>query len=119
MDAKVEQALRDDRVVDITTTGRKSGQPRRIEIWLHYFGEGVGYLTGSPGTRDWSANLLANPQFTVHVKRGAQADRAAEASPVRDPQERRRVLAQIYGEDEPRNEERVAGSPLLRVEIQS
>ena len=116
MEKHVEQALRDDRVVDITTTGRKSGQPRRIEIWLHYFGEGVGYLTGSPGSRDWNANLLANPRFTVHVKRGAQADLDAEASPVRDPQERRRVLAQIYGEND-RNEERVAGSPLLRVEL--
>jgi hypothetical protein len=40
MDADVEQALAigpdsgaRERTVDITTTGRKSGEPRRIETW--------------------------------------------------------------------------------------
>jgi hypothetical protein len=34
MDAKIQQALQQDRVIDITRVGRKSGQPRRIEIWF-------------------------------------------------------------------------------------
>lgn len=117
MDAKIEQALKQDRVVDITTTGRKSGKSRRIEIWFHYQGDGIGYLSGSPGTRDWAANLRAHPQFTVHVKRGAKADLAAEAEAITDVGERRRVLTSIYGEDEPNLEERIAGSPLMRVRL--
>ncbi len=35
MDKKAKQALAQDQVIDITTIGRKSGQPRRIEIWFH------------------------------------------------------------------------------------
>ena len=26
---------RADRTIDITTTGRRSGQPRRVEVWFH------------------------------------------------------------------------------------
>src|SRR3712207_9019649 len=52
--------FRSDRVIDITTTGRKSGQPRRIETWFHHL-DGQIYLTGTPGPRDWYANLVANP----------------------------------------------------------
>ena len=35
MDESVERALERDRTIDITTTGRQSGQPRRLEIWFH------------------------------------------------------------------------------------
>jgi deazaflavin-dependent oxidoreductase (nitroreductase family) len=117
IDPSIEQALRNDRVVDITTLGRKSGEARRIEIWLHYAGDGIAYLTGQPGRRHWYANLLETPEFTVHVKRGAQADLAAVAAPILDPDERRAVLTQIYGADEARLEQRIAESPLMRVEL--
>lgn len=117
LDKQTEQALLKDRVVDITTTGRKSGRPHRIEIWFHYYGAGIGYLTGQPGRRDWVANLLANPEFTLHVKRGYKADLAAQATPILDPAERRQVLSQIFGEEESRLEQRIAESPLLRVDL--
>ena len=35
MDATTLAALGRDQVIDITTTGRKSGEQRRIEIWFH------------------------------------------------------------------------------------
>jgi deazaflavin-dependent oxidoreductase (nitroreductase family) len=117
LDAAIEKALNDELVVDITTIGRKSGKARRIEIWFHYQGEGMGYLSGQPGTRDWYANLLENPEFTLHVKRGAQADLAAVATPILDPDERRQVLTQVYGANDERLEQRIAESPLLRVEV--
>jgi F420H(2)-dependent quinone reductase len=45
-----------DRVIDITTTGRKTGEPRRIEIWFHRL-DGRYFITGAPGRpRDWYAN---------------------------------------------------------------
>ncbi len=119
LDPVIEQALKDDLVVDITTIGRKSGQPRRIEIWLHYQGEGMAYLSGQPGPRDWYANLVENPEFTVHVKRGAQADLPAVATPILDPAERRDVLTRVYGANEERLEQRIAESPLLRVELRA
>ena len=45
---EIQQALVTDQVIDITTTGRRSGQPRRIEIWFHNL-DGRLYITGTPG----------------------------------------------------------------------
>ena len=83
MDAAVQQALERDRTIDITTTGRNTGQPRRKEIWFHNI-EGRLYITGTPGSRDWYANLVANPQFTFHLKQSAQDDLPARATSIRD-----------------------------------
>jgi deazaflavin-dependent oxidoreductase (nitroreductase family) len=72
------------RTIDITTTGRRSGQPRRIEIWFYQF-EGSIYLSGSPGprTRDWLANLAAEPHFVFHLKHGdGHARRPGSAAPA-------------------------------------
>lgn len=70
MNEKIAQALAQDRVIDITTTGRKTGQPRRIEIWFHRW-NGRYYITGLPGKRSWYANLLVYPEFTFHLKGSA------------------------------------------------
>ncbi|MPZ53490.1 MAG: DUF385 domain-containing protein [Acidimicrobiia bacterium] len=70
----IEDALSNGGIIDITTTGRKTGQARRIEIHLHNL-DGELYLTGRPGfRRDWVANLRANSEMTVHLKRGIEAD---------------------------------------------
>ena len=60
-----------ERTIDITTVGRRSGIPRRIEVWFHRV-DGHWYITGVPGPRSWYANLRANPRFTLHLKHGAQ-----------------------------------------------
>ncbi len=121
MDEKVLNALHTDRVVDITTTGRKSGQPRRIEISLIYVDDETYVLSGAPGPRSWRANLLANPEFTVHVKRSAQADLPARAVEVTDEAARRDLVARMSKWDTKRadidQETWVKGSPLMKVEI--
>jgi deazaflavin-dependent oxidoreductase (nitroreductase family) len=118
----------EDRTIDITTTGRRSGQPRRIEIVFYRVGEDF-YLSGvpAPTTRDWLANLAANPQFTFHLKHGVVADLPATATIVIEPTERRRVLAVFVEEFNSRRrvnddgwpeavlDEWVAQSPLARV----
>jgi hypothetical protein len=40
-------AALEERTIDITTTGRRSGQPRRIEIVFYRFENSV-YLSGVP-----------------------------------------------------------------------
>ena len=83
------------RIVDITTTGAKSGEPRRIEIWFHQI-DGRWYIGGSPPRpRSWYRNLENDPHFTFHLKGGVQADLGATARPVTDPDERRDVFGQI------------------------
>lgn len=119
MDERIQLALENDRTVDITTTGRTSGKPRRIEIWRYRY-DGRTFLSGSPGTRDWYANLLANPEFTFHLKSSVRADLPAVARPIRDEDERREVARGIL-EDLGRGtgslDEWVASSPLVEVEF--
>jgi len=69
MDEQVRHALEHGRTIDITTIGRTSGEPRRIEIWFHIIDQHI-YIIGTPGRRDWYANLRADPNFTFHLKEG-------------------------------------------------
>jgi len=95
MTDEVAAALASDQVIDITTTGRTSGEPRRIEIWYHRL-DGRYYITGTPGQpRSWYANLVANPSFTFHLKQSATADLAAKARPITDESERVAVFGEI------------------------
>ncbi|MGD0699108.1 MAG: nitroreductase/quinone reductase family protein [Trebonia sp.] len=93
-----------DRTIDITTTGRRSGQPRRLEICFYRVGDSI-YLSGVPGprTRDWLVNLAASPHFTFHLKHAVKADLPAEAEIISDPAERRRVLTPIVEDFNDRN----------------
>ena len=118
MDGPVKQALERDRTIDITTRGRKTGQPRRKEIWFHNV-EGHLYITGTPGRRDWYANLLAHPQFTFHLKQSVRADLPARATPILDKARRRAIIAAIHQKlGGNRDLEAWAeGSPLVAVEL--
>lgn len=119
MDKAAERALARDRVIDITTIGRRTGLPRRIEIWFFNL-DGRIYITGSPGRRSWYANLLANPEFTFHLKGSTKADLPARARQITSPEERRGVLTEIqplagtFRELEPW----VDGSPLIEVSFE-
>ncbi|WP_343234243.1 nitroreductase/quinone reductase family protein [Microbacterium salsuginis] len=88
-----------ERIIDITTQGRRTGRPRRIEIFF-YRAAGATYLCSGAGgaATGWYANLLANPDFTFHLKNGIRADLPARATPVTDPAERRAVLAEIVAD---------------------
>jgi hypothetical protein len=64
-----------ERIIDITTLGRRSGRARRIEIFF-YRAAGATYLCSGAGgaATDWHANLLTHPEFTFHLKNGIRAD---------------------------------------------
>ena len=115
---EVRQALAVDRTIDITTTGRRSGVPRRIETWL-YRADGRLFLTGSPGRRDWYANLVAQPSFTIHLKQSATADLPASARPITDEAERRAVLEGVLRDvSYPADlEQWLAASPLVEITV--
>ena len=97
MDEAIRRALSRGQLIDITTIGRRSGQPRRIEIVLHVLA-GRMYVSGmpSPRTRAWIRNLEADRNFTVHLKRpGPIADLPATARIITDESERRSILQQV------------------------
>lgn len=121
MDAQIRNALEKDRVIDITTIGRRTGQPHRIEIWFHNI-NGSLYITGRPGRkRDWYRNMVAHPDFTFHLKKSAQADIPATATPITDPAKRHEVLAAILTklDNEASLDEWVQGSPLVAVTLKA
>jgi deazaflavin-dependent oxidoreductase (nitroreductase family) len=121
LSADVKQALERDRTIDITTTGRRSGEPRRIEIWMYRYGDRT-FLSGSPGRRDWYANLVAHPGFTFHLKGSAQADLPAFARPITEKVEREEVIRGIreeLGRGTGDLDEWVASSPLVEVEFRN
>ncbi len=88
--AEFERASDGPITVDITTYGVRSGRPRRIEIWIVKPGARV-ILCGTPGPRDWMANLAADPRLVVHLKEGIVADVPATATEVTDHAVRREI----------------------------
>jgi deazaflavin-dependent oxidoreductase (nitroreductase family) len=94
-------STRAERTIDITTVGRRTGLPRRVEVWLHRV-EGRWYLTGMPRPpRSWYANVRANPRFTVHLKNGVTADLPATAVAVDEPTRRRVIAGVLALQDRP------------------
>jgi len=93
MDPSLATALHRSQVIDLTTTGRRSGEPRRIEIYLHDL-DGRLFISGmpSPRKRAWLLNVEADPHVTLHLKQDVVADVPALARPIEDPAERRPLI---------------------------
>jgi hypothetical protein len=108
------------------TTGARTGLPRTTEIWITVIG-GELFICGTPNAsqpgvtrkpRDWLANLVAQPRMTLRLKRSVQAELTAEAQPVRDQAERRRIMtapATEFYRDAISLEAAVRDSPIVRV----
>ena len=95
MDDRIRAALASDGVVDVTTVGARSGESRRTEIWFLHL-EGRTFVTGTPGRRNWYANLLAHDRLTLHLEESLVADLPARAVPVRDEATRRWVFTRPH-----------------------
>ncbi len=114
---EIDAALQGVQTVDITTTGRKSGKPRKLEIVAHNI-DGRIYISGvpSPRRRSWLANLDANPKMTFHLKARLRADLLATARVIEDEAERRQILPHIARNWGRRDlETMVKQSPLIEV----
>jgi deazaflavin-dependent oxidoreductase (nitroreductase family) len=116
---QTRQALSRGHTIDITTTGRQSGQPRRIEVVFHSF-DGRLYISGMPRKqrRSWLANLDADPRMTFHLKGPVEADLPARARIITDAAEREEVLRRIAQAWRRTDiDTMVRWSPLIEVEI--
>jgi len=120
LDDPIRAALSRGGTIDITTTGRRTGRPRRIEIVFHRI-DGRMWISGmpSPRKRAWLANLEADPHLTVHLKGPlAVADLPATARVVTDQAERRQVLERVAQAWRRTDVDRmVAQSPLIEVTV--
>ena len=120
MDEEITKALESDRLIDITTTGRKSGDQRRIEIGFTYL-DGEPFIAGMPGPRSWFANLNGNPEFTFHLKQSIERDIPATAIPVRDEARKREIFSKFAARRRPDRpldvDQWVNESPLVQIEL--
>ncbi|MEK6192117.1 MAG: nitroreductase/quinone reductase family protein [Chloroflexota bacterium] len=116
LDERIQRALARPHRIDITTTGRRSGLARRIELVFHVIDEMI-IISGMPGRRDWYANLVADPHLTFHLTGPVQADLPAVARPITEPTERRRVMEAVTSNwrAEDRFEVFLRRSPLIEV----
>jgi len=122
MDDQIRRALRRGHTIDITTTGRRTGLPRRVEIVFHNI-DGRLVITGSPQqgrTRAWLRNLEADPRLTFHLKRAVRADLPATARVVTDETERRAIAEWVVANAWPNMDAdaMTAWSPMIDVTIE-
>jgi deazaflavin-dependent oxidoreductase (nitroreductase family) len=98
MDESIRAALGRSQVIDLATTGRRSGEPRRIEIFLHNL-DGRLVISGMPNPtrqRAWLHNVEANPAVVIHLKAGGiTADLPGTTRVITDAAERRELLAGV------------------------
>jgi deazaflavin-dependent oxidoreductase (nitroreductase family) len=94
-DPRISRALSRGHLIDITTYGRKTGLPRRIELVFHAV-DGRVILSGMPGrVRDWLLNMRANPRVILHLKSIVSADLPATAREIAEPAERRSLMERV------------------------
>ncbi len=117
----INAALTKGHLVDITTTGRRSGEKRRLEIAFHNI-DGRIYISGmpSPRRRNWLSNLDADRHFTFHLKGQVKADLPATARIIEDVDERREILPAVARAWRRNDVDRmVEQSPLIEVLLDS
>lgn len=85
-------------VIELTTTGAKSGMERKSMLTSPYFDDSSWIIVASRGGDDrhpaWYHNLVAHPEVTVSI--GGAPPRQMKAT-VLDAEERDRIWAEIAG----------------------
>lgn len=86
-------------VVELTTTGRRSGEPRTVLLTAPVHGDGAYVVVASRGGDDrhpaWFLNLRADPDVEVAVQGGERVPMRAR---IAGPDERAQLWPRIAGE---------------------
>jgi deazaflavin-dependent oxidoreductase (nitroreductase family) len=83
-------------VCHLTTTGRRTGRPHRIEIWFLEADDTLYLFSGGGEASDWVRNLRHEPQVWIELP--GRPGRAYSASIVDAPADlRRRMDVRYYG----------------------
>lgn len=96
LDRAIRRLLSRGHLIDLTTYGRTSGLPRRIELVFHAI-DGRVILSGMPRARprDWLLNIRAHPRVVLHLKGVVTADLPATAREITEPGERHQLLDRV------------------------
>ena len=80
----------------LTTTGRKSGLPREIEIWFGINEDSIYLLSGGGDKSDWVKNLRASPDVTVRIAKQVFKGIARIVNEEKEETMARHILAGKY-----------------------
>src|SRR5436309_3534995 len=93
------QRLAESREIDVETTGRRTGQPRRTTVWV-VVADGVPYVRSEFGAAgQWYRNAVADPRIAIVIGGGRLP---ATAIAVTDPA-RWRSVSDAYRAKYPRS----------------
>ena len=98
------QQFANDDFCYLTTTGRVTGRPHRIEIWFALDGASLYMLSGSH-ISDWVRNLLRAPDVTVQLGEAIFTGRARVVTQAEEDALARRLVLEKY---EPRSSDDLA-----------
>jgi deazaflavin-dependent oxidoreductase (nitroreductase family) len=85
----------------LTTTGRKSGLKRMIEIWFGFEEDNVYLLSGAGDSAQWVKNLIADDRVTVRLGKNTYPGTARLVEDKEEDAKARRLLAAKYQGWEP------------------
>ena len=88
--------LADQDFAYLTTTGRRSGKPHRIEIWFAIDGDRLYMLSGGGGGADWVKNIRHDGSVRIQVGSRTVAARARIVRGAREDQHARELLDEKY-----------------------
>ena len=86
----------DDDFCYVTTTGRRTGRPHRIEIWYARAADTLYILAGGGRRSDWVRNVEANSSVTVELDGVAHAATARVVAGQGEEGEARRLVFEKY-----------------------
>jgi deazaflavin-dependent oxidoreductase (nitroreductase family) len=84
MRAQELAALADIEVLYLTTTGRRSGLPRTIEIWFTYYAGRLYLNAERRGAAQWVQNVVREPRVGVRLQDCEFMGQARVLDPQRD-----------------------------------
>ena len=90
--------LADEEYCYLTTTGRITGKPHKIEIWFGLNKQSIYLLSGGMDKSDWVRNLLKNPSVTVRLGRKTFKANARIVADKEEEMMARNMLADKYHE---------------------
>ena len=80
----------------LTTTGRSTGLPRRVELWFAYDDGRINLLAGSAQDdrpNHWYRNLQANPSASVEI---GDVNLSVTMESVEDPETERAAIVELF-----------------------
>jgi deazaflavin-dependent oxidoreductase (nitroreductase family) len=80
----------------LTTTGRRTGRPHRIEIWYALDGDTLYLLAGGGRSSDWVQNLIADGAVEVEVDGVVHSARARVVDGDEEDERARTLVYEKY-----------------------